>query len=593
MSAHLSGMYEGLVEAVRKVARYLNLGDNIKTREAMEELEVMAEGFGLTDEEVQFPVEKLLREDLKTKIPGMLEEDGKREVLRFVTETPDEEGNIEIHLENWRVSREEQIKVGYIGQLFSVQIQWGEALIRLNVLASREEYVSGDSSLATVETGLGLAYLVNQFDWSTYRIFANEDEDEVSPGVRLMYMCVLDRVFYDHVDVDLFALWPVDKIMDIMETHQAGQRFPRFTAQEAGLVVLDRDFKEEMETERLLQTPPRKTKSSNEGLELLREDMGSASSSKSGINLDSSKIEESKAEMTEEGMEDDGQKDATNNNTEAEKEKDHVFDSKDATGKKVVMTAHQMRMVLKLLIEEVSPEKPTQEIHEMVMKVDLEEITRRTNAGVRRMRMHEEQGHDIDEAIGAEERVDDTEGKEMWQSDDDEAGEGDDQMFEISGISSLPNLTESSHSALSAVSAEAIDDENEWSPIRRLRNLDCSDEPDAKRVRRLSMSNESDGSINGSLRDSVLMSPVLAKIDDGHQVFNVSTSTGASESPAGVSLSPESIARGEYLRMFLENQQQMYGPIEERPYVREEDDALMTEEDIGDIRDIVGDFSFP
>ena len=589
MSAHLSGMYKTLMEAVRKAARYLSLGDNIKSREAIEELEVMSTGFGLTDKEVQFPVEELLQEDLKTKIPGMKEEGNTREVLRYITETTDEEGNTEVHLEKWRVAREEQVKIGYIGQLFSVRIRWGTELIRINVLAAREEFVSGEYSLATVETGSGLAYLVNQFDWATFRIFANEQEDDVSAGVRLIYMCVLDRVFYDHVDVDIFAQWSVDKLKEVMNVHQAGQRFPRFNAQQAGLVVLDRDYKEEEEMEeeemeKLLQTTPKRSKPEMDDPEILRESTGSTSSTKSGIHLEESKIDE-------ETGEEDGKKEergAHNNNNEEEKmEEEHVFDSEDATGKKVVMTAHQMRMVLKLLIEEVSPEKSANEVHEAAMKVDLGEIARKTNAGIRRMRRIEEQGHEVDEAIGNKEGNDEPVGKEMWQSEDEDDEEMEDQMFEISGISSLPNLTVSSQSA-----ASMDEEEKEWSPIRRLRNLECSDEPEAKRLRRLNISDESEGSINGSLRDSVLLSPELVKINDGRPVINVSTSSGTPDTPPGIELSPESIARGEYLRMFLESQREARRIMESIPYIRE-DDARMTEEDIGDISDIVGEFSFP
>ena len=578
MSAHVASLYQALAELVRKAARYLRIGDNVRSHETMVELEELAEGVGLDNQDVQFPVGELMGTDLVTKLPGMVE----GEVLRYVTEAPDEDNCTDIHLEIWHLSRDRQVKVGYVGQLFRVRIQWGLFSVCINVIAARDEYVTGDKSLATVETGGGLAYLVDQFSWGTFRIFAREEGTEVSAGKRLLYMTVLDRVYFDFVDIDQFSQWSSGMVLDQMEAHSSSMRYPRFSAAEAGLVVYERNYEEE----ELLQATPSKDQEKEGGVSATtREEEGIHSP---GVHLMSKKINDS-------GNDEDEAKrrtEASNNN--ADDEEKHTFNAKNAAGEKVVLTATQMKKVLNLLIEEISPEKTPGEVREMVNQVDLGEITRKTNAGLRNLRGRTGEHEDQEEAIEAEEggaEEEDT-GHEMWSSDEEE--EPDQGWLELSGISSLPNL---STSADSARSAELTPEE--WSPVRRLRSLNCSMEPAAKRARTLNVSEDSESSI--PLRHSILLSPMLAKKEDGREVVDVSTasssaiSAAASSSPPSAELSPDSIARGGYLKMFLENQNKKLNSMNLRQAAYIDDlagDALMTE-DITDITDIVGEFSYP
>ena len=83
-----------------------------------------------------------------------------------------------------------------------------------------------------------------------------------------------------------------------------------------------------------------------------------------------------------------------------------------------------------------------------------------------------------------------------------------------------------------------------------------------------------------------MMSPELVKENDGRPILNVSTSTSTS-----ASLSPDSISRGEYLRRFVEGQNERLRNQRDRPLVSEDDD-LMTEERV-DASDIYGTFPSP
>ena len=50
----------------------------------------------------------------------------------------------------------------------------------------------------------------------------------------------------------MFACWRTKDVLDVMNSHRSGMRFDRFTAEEAGLVILERNFEEEA----LLQNSP-------------------------------------------------------------------------------------------------------------------------------------------------------------------------------------------------------------------------------------------------------------------------------------------------------------------------------------------------
>ena len=489
MSATVANIYSVIADLVRLAAKYLKLGDS-RSSDVLEELEELSEreGVGLDNYQVQFNVRELIQRDLKIKFLGM----SQGEVARFIQEEPDEDDCQEVHLEVWKVSRDSHHKTGYIGQLFSVRIPWGQFAIQLNVLAARDEYVLKEGSIATVETGDGLAYLVTQFTWGTFRIFAEDEDQDVSPAKKLMYMAILDKEAFGHVDVGMFAHWSTKEVLDIMDSHRSGMKFSRFSAEEAGLIVYDRNYDEE---EALLQSPG----GGRDGN--VQEDL-----------VEVERINEEESIM--------GSASTVNNNDEEEKTKTiamreedtefHVFDGRNKMGEKVVMTSDQMRKVMSLMIWEVSPEKTEEEVKEAVGKVNWKEAVANTNKCLARSKAR---------GGGMYTEYEETEGREMWSSEDEE---GADLSNNVSGISSLPNLTSSSLVGVSGVSSD------DWSPVRRIRSVVSSEgrkeeEPEAKRIRRLNDTSALNSS--SSFLEPTHFSPILVKPVEERHVITVSTSS--------------------------------------------------------------------
>ena len=119
------------------------------------------------------------------------------------------------------------------------------------------------------------------------------------------------------------------------------------------------------------------------------------------------------------------------------------------------------------------------------------------------------------------EEHEETEGREMWSSEDEE-GENLSNAYDVSGISSLPNLTSSSLVGGSGVSSD------DWSPVRRIRSVMSSEgrkeeEPEAKRIRRLN--NTSALNSSSSFLEPTHFSPILVKPMDERHVITVSTSS--------------------------------------------------------------------
>ena len=493
MSATVANIYSVIADLVRLAAKYLKLGDS-RSSDVLEELEELSEReeVGLDNYKVQFNVRELIQRDLKIKFLGM----SQGEVARFVQEEPDEDDCQEVHLEVWKVSRDSHHKTGYIGQLFSVRIPWGQFAIQLNVLAARDEYVLKEGSIATVETGDGLAYLVTQFTWGTFRIFAEDEDQDVSPAKKLMYLAILDKEAFGHVDVGMFAHWSTKEVLDIMDSHRSGMKFSRFTAEEAGLIVYDRNYDEE---EALLQSPG----GGQDGN--VQEDL-----------VEVERINEEESIM--------GSASIVNNNDEEEKTKTiamreedtefHVFDGRNKMGEKVVMTSDQMRKVMSLMIWEVSPEKTEEEVKEAVGKVNWKEAVANTNMCLARSKAR---------GGGMYDEYEETEGREMWSSEDEEGADLSNN-YDVSGISSLPNLTSSSLVGVSGVSSD------DWSPVRRIRSVVSSEgrkeeEPEAKRIRRLNDTSALNSS--SSFLEPTHFSPILVKPVEERHVITVSTSSSA------------------------------------------------------------------
>ena len=160
-------------------------------------------------------------------------------------------------------------------------------------------------------------------------------------------------------------------------------KFSRFSAEEAGLIVLDRNYEEEA----LLQSPG--------GLQdgNVQEDL---------VDVERFNVEESIM----------GSSSNVNNNDEerktiATREGDtefHVFDGRNKLGEKVVLSSDQMRKMMSLMIWEVSPEKTEAEVKEAVMKVDWKEAVANTNRCLARSRAR---------GGGMYEEHEETEGREM------------------------------------------------------------------------------------------------------------------------------------------------------------------------------------
>ena len=493
MSATVANIYSVIADLVRLAAKYLKLGDS-RSSDVLEELEELSEReeVGLDNYKVQFNVRELIQRDLKIKFLGM----SQGEVARFIQEEPDEDDCQEVHLEVWKVSRDSHHKTGYIGQLFSVRIPWGQFAIQLNVLAARDEYVLKEGSIATVETGDGLAYLVPQFTWGIFRIFAEDEDQDVSPAKKLMYLAILDKEAFGHVDVEMFSHWSTKQVLDIMDSHRSGMKFSRFSAEEAGLIVYDRNYDEE---EALLQSP---------------------GGGRDG-NVQESLVEVEKINVEESIM---GSASTVNNNDEEEKMKTiarreedtefHVFDGRNKMGEKVVMTSEQMRKVMSLMIWEVSPEKTEEEVKEAVGKVNWKEAVANTNKGLARSKAR---------GGGMYSEYEETEGREMWSSEDEEGADLS-NIYDVSGISSLPNLTSSSLVGVSGVSSD------DWSPVRRIRSGVSSEgrkeeEPEAKRIRRLNDTSALNSS--SSFLEPTHFSPILVKPVEERHVITVSTSSSA------------------------------------------------------------------
>ena len=491
MSATVANIYSVIADLVRLAAKYLKLGDS-RSSDVLEELEELSEReeVGLDNYKVQFNVRELIQRDLRIKFLGM----SQGEVARFIQEEPDEDDCQEVHLEVWKVSRDSHHKTGYIGQLFSVRIPWGQFAIQLNVLAARDEYVMKEGSIATVETGDGLAYLVPQFTWGIFRIFAEDEDQDVSPAKKLMYLAILDKEAFGHVDVGMFAHWSTKEVLDIMDSHRSGMKFSRFSAEEAGLIVYDRNYDEE---EALLQSPG----GGRDGN--VQEDL-----------VEVERINEEESIM--------GSASTVNNNDKEEKTKTiamreedtefHVFDGRNKMGEKVVMTSDQMRKVMSLMIWEVSPEKTEEEVKEAVGKVNWKEAVANTNKCLARSKAR---------GGGMYTEYEETEGREMWSSEDEEGADLSNN-YDVSGISSLPNLTSSSLVGVSGVSSD------DWSPVRRIRSVVSSEgrkeeEPEAKRIRRLNDTSALNSS--SSFLEPTHFSPILVKPVEERHVITVSTSS--------------------------------------------------------------------
>ena len=489
----MANIYSVIADMVRLAAKYLKLGDS-RSSDVLEELEELAvrEEVGLDNYQVQFNVRELIQRDLRIKFLGM----SQGEVARFVPEEPDEDDCQEVHLEVWKVSRESHQKTGYIGQLFSVRIPWGQFAIQLNVLAARDEYVQKEGSIVTVETGDGLAYLVTQFTWGTFRIFAEDEDQDVSPAKKLMYLAILDKEAFGHVDMEMFAHWSTKEVLDIMDSHRSGMKFSRFSAEEAGLIVYDRNYDEE---EALLQSPgggrDGNVQEDLADVERINEEesiMGSASI----VNNNDEEEETKTAAMSEEDTE------------------FHVFDGRNKMGEKVVMTSDQMRKVMSLMIWEISPEKTEEEVKEAVGKVNWKEAVTNTNKCLARSKAR---------GGGMYSEYEETEGREMWSSEDEEGADLS-NIYDVSGISSLPNLTSSSLVGVSGVSSD------DWSPVRRIRSVVSSEgrkeeEPEAKRIRRLNDTSALNSS--SSFLEPTHFSPILVKPVEERHVITVSTSSSA------------------------------------------------------------------
>ena len=247
MSNHGRIILNALSEIIRLAAKFLRLdtknwnGPEGKARLELERLSEKSQWSGL---KVQYPVKFLLRGDLWSRFPQMNDAAGDefRHVLRYNTEEMEKNGSTEVLLEMWRLTRRSHNCVATIGQLYSTSIQWGSEAIDINVIAVIDGVMCHGPVPAVLECGPGgrRAFTVGRFEWECYVVMSDQErylgnEDGISPGKRLLYLLILDVSAYNHVDINMFARWPLQHVREELERHLPGKFFERFSSAQAGL----------------------------------------------------------------------------------------------------------------------------------------------------------------------------------------------------------------------------------------------------------------------------------------------------------------------------------------------------------------------
>ena len=575
MAANMNKFYKAIGEVVRMAARYLRIGDN-RTNEVMEELEMMTAGVGLTDVEVQLPVEAVMRTDLRERLPCMVDRAGMKEVLRYVIETPDEGGSTDIMLEVWKITRNMHVMVREVGQLHAVSIKWGLFNISLNIIAVKTGECEEAGCPVTISTGDGIAFLVRQFDFATFRVFFFEEE-EISAGQRLLFMTILDADRFSHITVEDFAQWEAGMVLDELELWSAGANYRRFSAEEAGLVPVGKDW----EGENLLEEEKTIIGLENEVMdERLDEEFIEGTEEEAGEDLGqspdlmSSKGEKTKAEVRAEKEKEEAEKNQAEEpeslRTDEEEAEDDLIDAIEFSGlnrfgERVVLTTDQMMGVRSLCIGGVDPNKSKDKVEKeskefdpvsflrSIQESDPEarlvkvrksvhqpwiEEEKRERAKAANKNMVAARGSEVMDSEEEEERS--ISGREMWseEEEDDDCEDWDTEIMpdisvstDVEGGSQASFLTDETSSSVRSPRAEL----SMYTPDKKISNNDQEKDdvspgsPAPKRRKLMGWTDEEEKLEVTPAERSVIWSPVLAKIEDGRPTVTVSSSSEESD----------------------------------------------------------------
>ena len=390
----MSSLYKTITELVRMAVRFLRLGDESRSEKAREGLRSITESVGIGWEQKQYPIEELLKDDLTSKIPQM---NGSlvdaRHVLRYCVDfaSMEDEGVDEIWLELWRLTRHSHNMVAWVGQLFTIQVKWGQSSIRLNLVVMVDGVMEHGDVPVVLECGPGdlKAYTVSKFNWEIFLAFSNQDNVTVSAAQRMLYLAIMDSEAYDFVDPDTFCCWPYHLVEEEMGRHPPGVFFKRFSAERAGLISVEEAWEEDEVASSDRDEEGRSSSSRREDfgqspilnflttMEMVRE-------YKEADKLDGHKMEVKGDEYDETDGVTLFESPELLRGPICEKPKPR---SKRAKRKgiskekrtKTVLTSEQFKAILALCIGGVDPSRSEEEIEEEVNKVDIEKLAKQMN----------------------------------------------------------------------------------------------------------------------------------------------------------------------------------------------------------------------
>ena len=576
MASGMNKLYKAIGTVVKIAASYLKVND-IRTNEVMEELELMTAGVGLGDEEVQFPIDAVRLTDLEERLPGMEDRGGLKEVLRFVVETPDEQGNTEVALEVWKKTRKMHVMVREIGQLHAITIQWGLFNISLNVIAIKTGECEEEGSVMAVDSGDGPAFFVRQFDFAVFRVFVYEEE-EISAGKRLLFMTIIDAERHPHISVEQFAQWEAGMVLDELELRKPGDRIKRYSAEEAGLVPVERSG----DDENLLTEDDRSSTLTETIRDVLEEEDEENPEDDLGQSPDLiNKGEKTKAEgramsVATGGEQSRVERDVSPGNGEIlrnvgedEDEADFIdaieFSGLNKGGEKVVLTTDQLRGIKSLFEREETDwsEEAMKKEAEGYDPISFLRSFQETDPEAKLVRVRksvhqpwiEEDKKKARELAAAECIESESEapmsGKEMW-SEEDEDSEKDDEEEELE-TEVMPDVTGSTEASIDSPRGELSMNSNEGNDP-----MDADDEHDQEDAIDGDVDGNEDEGENEDDDDESMMSPptkkivvqwteaeermaipaasrsadwspVLVKVNDGRPIENVDTTTSSDD----------------------------------------------------------------
>ena len=574
MASSMSKLYNTIRKVVNLAASYLKMRDE-RTNDVMEELERITTGVGLAAEEVQFPIEGVKMTDLEERLPCMVDKGGMKEVLRLTVEDKDEFGHNDITLEVWKKTRRMHVLVREIGTLHAITISWEPFKIPLNIVAIKHGECEEENCIMSVDCGDGIAFFVRQFDFAAFRVFFYE-EGEITAGVRLLYMTVLDAIKFRHVSIEDFSQWSAGMVLDEIQLREPGDRIKRFTAEDAGLIprqesqgdenLLDEDHAEDEKdgdktlTEAIKNVLEEDDEESHDG----RESADLGQSPELGMKGEKSKNVEPMSPGGPEILRNIEEEDDTSDLIDAIE-----FSGVNRFGDKVVLTTDQMRGIRSLLnrkevdwskeaVQKDAEEYDPVSFLKEVQKDDPEARLIKVKKSVHQPWIEEDKRRaccKVEQEETKSEANSHVSGREMWseEEEDDVVVEEEEDEWDTEIMPNVTMSTEGDGESIKSPRAELsmfvddsavpvvdeeeeekVDEEVEGEGDQQEDGLENNDEdsdersPPAKKVIVQWTDKEERMALPAASR-SADWSPVLAKIDDGRPVLDVSTSSESEE----------------------------------------------------------------